>query len=36
MNILAYDAVVPVIVKCPRAAGLSRAKASKTVGATRE
>ena len=32
----AYDAVVPVIVKCARAAGLSRAKASKIVGATRE
>ncbi|MBW2188069.1 MAG: DUF2520 domain-containing protein [Deltaproteobacteria bacterium] len=32
----AYDAVVPVIVKCARAAGLSRVKASKIVGATRE
>ena len=32
----AYDAVVPIIVKCARAAGLSRARASKIVGATRE
>jgi predicted short-subunit dehydrogenase-like oxidoreductase (DUF2520 family) len=31
----AYDAVVPIIVKCARAAGLSPAKASKILRATR-